>query len=528
MSHDHLISLPVPVDQYIHDFYAEHPKGKLTLDHSHSVEDGRYFVTPVYDTASAMACTTLDYSNVHILHNAVDTCRQLFSGGFRLDVIQRIEFLFANDITGEPIFQDDNFMGGVEFALSRVGKGSGFRYLLNNNPLGIQIFIVSRFMAYRKRDPQAFGEVYFPVAGTHLKIQIQPRILNHSTDEQIQELFEHVANFFMMTESEDAGLVWRYHKCEFHLCVDLQGWQPDTDILSNMLCRTNALDIDGGVEKFDLKYRAVIHGKAFETITLGTASGIQICIYRKDLKVIKDGVLSYWQDIWKRDSSDNYNPDLPVWRVEVRFNSSIVHSMTPAMVNQFFTENFGLEAEKHPVNYETMEGMEVKYQGEINLCSFFQIKNYLPSFWRYGLTKIYRYVYDYAKDPETFHPIWSILLHEVDWQGRLIDLKRSYKKAVNQRDIEKTEARNVQFALSHLIALRARWLLDNFDSPKELFENLSVFVEHFLSELKGMTTFYKAFDALFYKRFGKFYQDGIFDYVLKLFRRRLLLSPAIC
>jgi hypothetical protein len=534
MSHDHLISLPVPVDQYIHNFYAEHPKGKLNFDASHSVEGARYFLVPLSDTVTQLQ--TLDYSGVHILHNAVDTCRQLFRGGLHLDRFNQLNHLIDTEITGDPLFSDENFLDGLEFVLQRVGRGSGFRVMLTNNPMGMQILIGSRFMPYRKRSEESaeFGqELYDPVAGTHLKIQIQPRILNHYTDAQIQVLFENIANYFLIstiehydsTDNSAHDLVWKYLKCEIHLCVDLQGWTPKIDILQSILCRTSELRLDDNPEKLDFKHHAVVFGKSFETLTLGDRATHQLSIYRKDLRVIKEGVLDYWQNLWK-SKCPAYNPDLPVWRVELRFHSSVVSLLAPAMIEARIAENF-LTPDTQQYDAQTMENLEVRFPQDFGLHSFFQVKNYLPSFWRYGLAKLYRLVYDYPNGVTDYHPIWSILIREVEWKGQYVDFKR-FKKTIDQRDPEKTEARNVQFALGNMIAIHARNLLDSCSTTQSIIEDLDYVVTDFLKSLQNVTSFYNALSSLYQRRSRKYWWENLIEHVTKLFKKRVLLSNAFC
>lgn len=534
MSHDHLITLTKPYDEYVHDYFVEHPKGNLNFDSSHSVEGARYFLTPVYDTASAMSRTTLDYSGVRILHNAIDTCRQLFRGGVHLDRVQQLENAILNDITGDPIFQDEHLLGGLEFLLRRSPRGSGFRYCLNNSPMGIQILVCSYFMPYRKKklleECLVEGrEEYEIIPGTHLKIQIQPRILNHYTDAQIQELFESVANFFMISQpipgNETVGLFWSYLKCEIHLCVDFQGWNPTLDFLGNMVCRTGKLRLDESPNFVDFKHHAVVYGKEFETATLGVRELHQFSFYRKDLRAIKEGVLGYWQDLWKSKCPD-FDPDMKVWRAELRFHSNTIDTLSPLVIEQHIAENF-IDQQTHSCNHATLEGMEIRYSNEYKLCSFFQVKNYLPAFWRYGLTKLYRLVYDYANGVDNYHPIWTILINEVTWEGRYIDLKR-FKRTVEDRDPEKTETKNVQFSLSHMVAIRVRNLIDICSSTQQIIGDLENVVNDFVKSLREVRWFFPTVVAVYERRAGRYWWESLIEHITKLFRKRVLSEHAMC
>ncbi len=149
------------------------------------------------------------------------------------------------------------------------------------------------------------------------------------------------------------------------------------------------------------------------------------------------------------------------------------------------------------------------------------------TYWRYGLTKLYRLVYDYPNGFDQFHPIWSILIHEVEWEGRYIELKR-FKKTVDQRDPEKTETKNVQFALAHLVALQARNLLDACTTTQSIIEDLESVVTDFIKSLQSITSFYDALMSVYRRRAGRYWWESLIEHVSKLFKKRVLLSHAFC
>jgi len=459
----HLVRLDKEIHQYLNDLYRATPNlSSVVFDEKLSVPKGRHFVIPF--TSDMRDYASLDYSKVRILHRGIDTFRQLFVGKADLSLLDRFAQLIDGDETHMPLFKHDGFLNGIEWVLRRVTKKSGFYYEFVNNQTGMQIFFLGRFSSYRQLvsdDAAGLDAYYEPVQGTHLKIQMQSGVLNHRTDEEIKFILENVANFFLLPG-------WQYHKGEPHLCVDIQGWSPTIELLDNMLRRSPHEDIHLDA-KIDFDAKGVIHGRGFQTITLGEMRGVQLCIYRKDLLTKKKGVFNYWSDIWAKNP--DYDVDAPVYRVELRFNSNIVMQMTDNLITALLEEEPWLESLDSP-DLETMQGMELKFKGEVGLSSFFQIKNYLGSLWRYGLTKVFRYLYDYANDKKTLHPIWTILLEEVNWEGRYIDLKRSYKKPVGDRDIEQTEKKNVQFALAHMIALEARNFLDICHSHTSIVEEL--------------------------------------------------------
>lgn len=69
---------------------------------------------------------------------------------------------------------------------------------------------------------------------------------------------------------------------------------------------------------FEMKdFQALINGvRGAETITLGSPNAMQITIYRKDLEIVKTNKFEYFKDIWGKA----YNPDLPVFRLELRLH----------------------------------------------------------------------------------------------------------------------------------------------------------------------------------------------------------------
>jgi len=515
----HMVRLPKDINSYLDDLYRQTPNlPTVVFDDKLSVKNARHFVRPFSEGMTEMA--SFDYSGVRILHRAIDTFRQLFVGKADLSLLDRFAQLIDADETRMPLFKHDRFLDGSEWVLRRVTKKSGFHYEFVNNQTGMQIFFLGRFSSYQQLVPNddaaGLDAYYEPVQGTHLKVQMQSGVLNHRTDEEIKYVLENVANFFLLPG-------WQYHKGEPHLCVDLQGWSPTIELLDNMFRRSPFEDIHLDA-KIDFDAKGVIHGRGFQTITLGEMRGVQLCIYRKDLLTKKKGVFNYWSDIWSANCPD-YDPEAPVYRVELRFNSNIVMQMTNSLVAAVLDAEPWKELSDP--NLDTMQNMELKFQHEVGLSSFFQIKNYLGSLWRYGLTKIFRYHYDYANDKRTLHPIWSILLQEVNWEGRYIDLKRSYKKPVGERDVEQTEKKNVQFALAHLIALEARNFLDMCSTHSSILEDLEDVVVEFLQKLQNVPSFYTALRCLFQNRSGKYWWENLIEHVKESFRRRIFLAPAV-
>src|SRR5690606_6757142 len=96
--------------------------------------------------------------------------------------------------------------------------------------------------------------------------------------------------------------------------------------------------------------------------------GIQLAIYNKTLQARATDKLDYWEGVWRRrDSFDegdplNYDPEQPVWRIELRYHHSIVQQLASGSV-------------------------DVRTGEPIETDSYSAFAGHLDGLWRYGLSQ---------------------------------------------------------------------------------------------------------------------------------------------
>jgi hypothetical protein len=319
--------------------------------------------------------------------------------------------------------------------------------------------------------------------GSHLKIQTQSIFNDHHTDEQFKQFYGSAANHFLMGVEK-----WRYKVVSVHMACDVQGWVPTLDMLSDFVTASNKRDINLGVETIDT--HGVVHGKQFETVTLGNVRFSEFTIYDKLLKADKVGARTYWETIYRNNCPD-YDNQQQVRRVEVRFSHNVILQISDFLVKQFF--------DTLPADFSPSEAFVMQANDETGLRSYFQL--------------------------------WTILLNEVDWGGdRYVDLKRLYKKLISERDPEQTEKTNVKMALANIVSVAARHFLDILQDPYNLIDNtdlgLTAFVEDFIDSLQHIARggFMIAVEKVFSYGFRgyNYWRDRLIDYLQEAFRRRLL------
>lgn len=266
------------------------PEHYPRLDSSLSPNNkGRFF----FDGKKASFC---DLSALNVLRCGVDTVRQLYKGTLKPGILA----LFDEDYV---------FLGDYEWSTGRVGRDSGYQYRLQNADLGL-ILLVKNFNV----KTESFGP--------HLKIEVSPHLINDTSPNQLQSML----NTF-------AGLLldgWEYNQSAVHLAIDLQGWEPPSDIVARMHCRVRAVRQFDGVETIDMAGLSCTYGRG-ETYMFGSASGIQLCIYNKTKQAKVTDKLDYWENVWRssdnpfdKNAPENYNSDQPVWRIEFRYHHSVV------------------------------------------------------------------------------------------------------------------------------------------------------------------------------------------------------------
>jgi hypothetical protein len=111
----------------------------------------------------------------------------------------------------------------------------------------------------------------------------------------------------------------------FHQCADVQGWLPQLADLGGIVKRADDLDIfdDEGnkYEEDGLRYR-LAKGDGLQGVAAGRSNRLRMSIYDKTKELKKSGK-EWFREVWMQHP--NYNPDLPVWRVEPQYGREFLH-----------------------------------------------------------------------------------------------------------------------------------------------------------------------------------------------------------
>ncbi|MDP9942127.1 hypothetical protein [Ectopseudomonas alcaliphila] len=352
----------------------------------------RYFVDPSSGQIH-------DLSKIRLLSCSVDTVRQLYRGLIRPEIMSLFE---------KPGTIVD--FAGQRWHSGRVSKDSGYQYKLQNADLGI-ILLVKNFNAKLEN------------IGPHLKIEVSPHAIDNFSPERLQERLDYYA-IHVLTNVER-------NQCAVHLALDLQGWQPPSDLVARMHCRARAARDISGIKEIQWTLESATYGKG-QSYLFGSAGGVQLGIYNKTEQARSIDKLDYWENVWKRRDSfdegdpDNYNPEQDVWRVELRYHHSVIQ--------QFASGSFDL------------------HSGEtIETNSYAAFAPHLDGLWRYGLRQ-----FKLLARPGYFEPIWTLIRDDVRVDlpvDSLVDeteYKRQYKTSRG------FSGKNVELFLGNFVSLLAR------------------------------------------------------------------------
>ena len=365
---------------------------RLNLLTAEDDKHGRLFVDPGNVTFT-------DLSGVRLLRCGVDTVRQLYKGLIRPEIMALFE------VPGTLVD-----FAGQRWHSGRVGRDSGYQYKLQNADLGI-ILLVKNFNA--KLD----------CIGPHLKIEVSPHAIDSLSPERLQDRLDFYASQ-VMTHVE-------INQCAVHLALDLQGWTPPTDLVARMHCKARTQRDISGISEINWATKSSTYGRG-ETSMFGSASGIQLCIYNKTEQAKATDKLDYWESVWKRrvsfDATDlqNYNPEQPVWRVELRYHHSIIQQFASG-------------------------SLDVKTGEAIDTRSFAAFAGHLNGLWRYGLGQ-----FKLLSRPGYFAPIWTLIREDVrvdlpvDSLLEDTEYKRYYKTSRG------FSGKNVELFLGNFVSLLAR------------------------------------------------------------------------
>lgn len=346
-----------------------------------------------------------ELNNVRLLNAGVDTVRQLYAG--KPCQSQFFEIIEAyNEGRGTTI---DLF--GVTWAVGAGASGSGFRYRLQNNDLGVIIFFQAR---HTKIDN----------IGTHLKIELSPHFIQERSPQESQDFMYNIAAH-MLAYVEPVG-------CAIHLALDVQGWEPPSDFMQRFVCRSKKITRIDGIDElqFDHNTIATTYGRG-ETYMFGTAGALQCAIYNKTLEAKHRDKMHFWEGIWKHavndDLSSAYDPDATVWRIELRFHQSVLREYAMGI----------------PCNVDTGEILDNAH----GFNRFVDVVPHLSGLWR---TAMQSYRLDTRRN--LIDPVWQLLQDDARFYCH--EPAFMYKRARKAPGLG--NEKNVTLAFGNLISIYAR------------------------------------------------------------------------
>lgn len=340
-----------------------------------------------------------DLSHVRLLGCRVDTVRQHYRGLLRPDLLCVIE-------GGGTIS-----FAGHKWHAGRVGRDSGYQYKLQNADLGF-VILLKNF------------NVKLENIGPHCKIEVSPHAIQSAMPEVLQSWMDRFA-----AEAMDCV---ELAQCAVHLALDVQGWAPSHDLSHTLQCRARARRDMSGIKEIHHAGEAVSYGRA-QSFMFGSASGMQLAVYDKSLQAKSIDKLDYWQAEWRKldnpfDPADsfNYDPDQPVWRLELRFHHSIV-------------EQFA-------------QGSCDTATGEIlDTSSYAELAGHLDGLFQYGLAS-----FRLLSSPGVFDAFWTLLRQDVRVSVPAVSLVNDTDYKRYHKTSKGFSGKNVELFLGNMVSLLAR------------------------------------------------------------------------
>lgn len=371
-----------------------------------------------------------DLSGVNLIRCGVDTVRQLYTGTVKSEVLE----LFADSSSIVDF-------AGARFHASRIGRDSGYQFKLQNSDLGF-VLLIKNF------------NVKADTSGPHLKIEVSPHAIEEVDPKTLQAQMDAFA-LEILDHCEP-------RQCAVHIALDFQGWEPSSDFVECMNCKSRAVRRFDGVSSFEFDERTATYGRG-QSYLFGSAGACQLGFYNKTLQARAIDKLDYWEHVWKKsdgfDDNDptNYNPDLPVWRCEFRFHHSVIEQFS--------------------------QGSSCLKTGAlIDTSTFAELAPHLDGLWRYGLKNFQLLARRNAIDP-----FWQLIRDDVKvliGADSLLDKTeyRRYYKTANG-----FSGKNVELMIGNAISLASRQRLN----ARETFQAIrslpfwDVIKDHYMD--KGVT-----------------------------------------
>lgn len=343
-----------------------------------------------------------DLSKLRILHCGVDTVRQMYQGHLRERQLAELVLSYELGPNSHIKILGDTFVVGG-------GGKSGYQYRLQNNELGLILFVKSTFAEQDVRH-------------NHMKIECSPHYIGERSTEQLQADLDRYAKHFLKA-IEGTGVA-------VHLAVDVQGWRPGRDFHEKLTARARPnMDAKGiSTMTFDLPSVAMIYGD-FETITYGKANALQFSVYDKRKEAHHKDKWHYWDAIYREHPQ--HDPEGDVTRLEMRFHHSVVREI----------------AQGTDLSYVNTETGELIQQKREDFNTFIGVFPHLDGLWRFAMT---RYRLDFARD--WVHPVWTKLREDAHFVDQPHDVE--YKRL--RKEPGEGNEKNVALALGNLISIYAR------------------------------------------------------------------------
>ncbi|MBN3564955.1 hypothetical protein JYB63_22550, partial [Amphritea spongicola] len=156
----------------------------------------------------------IDMTSMNILYSSVDTVRQLYKLRLKEALIEDMQQALEGIPGGKVVYT----FAGYQWMLRR-GGASGYQFSLQNAELGLVLLLKSR---YAKLE----------ASGTHLKIEVSPKMIFDNTAEDLQIVLNSYADMVSVDSLySPAGVA-------IHLACDYQGWEPPKHFVEKITCRS--------------------------------------------------------------------------------------------------------------------------------------------------------------------------------------------------------------------------------------------------------------------------------------------------
>jgi len=409
----------------------------------------------------------INLEGVQVLHAGLDTVKQLYFGQIRLDLLEQIERLYSEGF-GECLE-----LGGHVWMIGS-GGASGYQYRLQNSDLGLILFIKSRYAELDKEF-------------SHLKIECSPHWLLPRSIEIIKRELDALAAHVLKSPQAKG--------CAPHICVDVQGWNPPADFSDRLVTRARRILSHDSCKLIymDMGEVALRYNQG-QSYLFGSASSVQMAVYRKDIQAKAADKLDFWQSTWNKKAGDSfdqsaYNPELPVWRIELRFHHSVLEDFARGAAEQL---EYGSSLQA---------GIWAHIQG---------VSKHLTGLWRYGLNGFRLEVQGERSSHRYLDPFWQLLSEDITYFAPVGDL--NYKRVKKSPGLG--NEKNLMLAVGNLISVYAR----NRFTPKKahqclkdsgIYEDLCCYME------RKANADYRNFN-----------ESQIFEFVTKALQLRTLMGKA--